>query len=86
MEIRLRYSGVKSIVIRAGDFFGSGSGTWFDQAISKDLRKGVVTYPGPPDVPTAWAYLPDLARTFVAVAARRAQLGSFELFTLRASA
>jgi nucleoside-diphosphate-sugar epimerase len=80
MEDRLRPSGVQTIVIRAGDFFGSGSGTWFDQVIAKDLRKGVFAYPGPPDVPTAWAYLPDLARTFVAVAARRAQLGSFEVF------
>lgn len=80
MEDRLRHSGVRGIVIRAGDFFGSGKGTWFDTAIVKNIRKGVFTYPGPSDVATAWAYLPDLARSFVAVAERRATLSPFEVF------
>ncbi|MFZ2309759.1 MAG: NAD-dependent epimerase/dehydratase family protein [Rhodoferax sp.] len=80
MEARLQQSGVRGIVIRAGDFFGSGRGTWFDLSIAKDLRKGVLTYPGPKGVSTSWAYLPDLARTFVAVAERRAQLQPFEVF------
>jgi nucleoside-diphosphate-sugar epimerase len=79
MEEHIRRSGVRSVVIRAGDFFGSGKGTWFDQAIVKDIAKGVFTYPGAMDVPTAWAYLPDLARTFVAVAERRAQCKAFEV-------
>jgi nucleoside-diphosphate-sugar epimerase len=77
MEAHIRRSGVRSIVIRAGDFFGSGQGTWFDQAIVKDIAKGVFTFPGALDVPTAWAYLPDLARSFVAVAERRQQLKPF---------
>ncbi len=79
MEAQLQRSGVRTIVIRAGDFFGSGNGTWFDQVIVKDLQKGVFTYPGTKDVATAWAYLPDLARTFVSVAAKRAQLPAFEV-------
>lgn len=79
MEQRLRNSGVPSIVIRAGDFFGGGKGTWFDTAMVKDIRKGQFTYPGAPGVSRAWAYLPDLARTFVAVAQRRAQLPAFEV-------
>jgi nucleoside-diphosphate-sugar epimerase len=79
MEAHIRRSGVRSVVIRAGDFFGSGKGTWFDQAVVKDIAKGVFTYPGALDVPTAWAYLPDLARTFVAVANQRAQLNAFEV-------
>jgi nucleoside-diphosphate-sugar epimerase len=79
MEARLQSSGVPAVVIRAGDFFGAGTGTWFDQAIVKDLPKGVFTYPGPLDVPTAWAYLPDLAKTFVEVAARRDQFPSFQV-------
>lgn len=77
MEQRLRQSGVPSIVVRAGDFFGSGSGTWFDTVLVKDLSKGVFTDPGAPGVPRAWAYLPDLAQTFVAVARRRAVLPAF---------
>jgi nucleoside-diphosphate-sugar epimerase len=80
MEEHIRRSGVRSIVIRAGDFFGAGKGTWFDQAIVKDLAKGFFTYPGTPDVATAWAYLPDLGRTFVALANKRAQTKPFEVF------
>ena len=79
MEQRLRQSGVRSIVIRAGDFFGGGKGTWFDTAMVKDIRRGQFTYPGTPDVSRAWAYLPDLARTFVAVARQRAKLPAFEV-------
>jgi nucleoside-diphosphate-sugar epimerase len=79
MESQLRRSGVSTVVIRAGDFFGAGEGTWFDKIIVKDLQKGLFTYPGAKDVATAWAYLPDLARTFVAVAAKRAHLPAFEV-------
>jgi nucleoside-diphosphate-sugar epimerase len=75
MEDRLRERarrGLNSVVIRAGDFFGSGAGSWFDQLIAKDIRRGRIVYPGPRDLPHAWAYLPDLARAFVAVASRPA--------------
>ena len=79
MEAQLQRSGVRAVVIRAGDFFGSGRGTWFDATIVKRIQKGVFTYPGQSGVGTAWAYLPDLARTFVAVAQQRAQLPTFEV-------
>ena len=69
--------GLDSVVIRAGDFFGSGAGSWFDQAIAKDIRRGRIVYPGPRDLAHAWAYVPDLARAFVAVASRPAA-GGFE--------
>lgn len=62
--------GLDSVVIRAGDFYGAGTGNWFDQALVKDVARGRLVYPGPLDVPHAWAYLPDLALAFVAVAAR----------------
>ena len=61
--------GLNAVTLRAGDFFGSGSGTWLDMAMVKDFAKGRFTYPGPMDVRKAWAYLPDLAATFVRVAA-----------------
>ncbi len=61
-------AGLRSTVIRAGDFFGGGKGSWLDLVIAKDLSKGRLVYPGPADVPHAWAHLPDLARAFVAVA------------------
>lgn len=68
-ELRARTArGLNGVVIRAGDFFGSGRGSWLDQAIVKNIGKGPLVYPGPLDVPHAWAYLPDLTRAFVAVA------------------
>jgi nucleoside-diphosphate-sugar epimerase len=70
--------GMRAVVLRAGDFFGSGTGSWLDQAIAKDLPRGRVTWPGPLDVTTSWAYLPDLARTFVRVAQERERLAAFE--------
>ena len=62
--------GLRSVVIRAGDFSGCGSGSWFDLVIVKSIARGKLVYPGPLDVPHAWAYLPDLAQAFAAVAAR----------------
>lgn len=60
---------LKSTVLRAGDFFGGdGTGSWLDLLIAKDLRSGKLVSPGPLDRPHAWAYLPDLARAFVALA------------------
>lgn len=61
---------LRSVVIRAGDFFGAGTGSWLDLVIVKSLRAGKLVYPGPLDVLHPWAYLPDLARAFVAVASR----------------
>jgi nucleoside-diphosphate-sugar epimerase len=63
-----RAQGLQAVVIRAGDFFGAGAGSWLDQVIVKKLPQGRVTWPGTLDAPHAWAYLPDLARAFVRVA------------------
>lgn len=71
---------LRAVVMRAGDYFGSGTGAWLDQAIAKDITRGRVTWPGPLDVTTPWAYLPDLARSFVQVAQRREQLPAFDTF------
>jgi nucleoside-diphosphate-sugar epimerase len=68
MAARSRSTGLRSVVVRAGDFYGSGAGSWLDLAIVKSLRAGKLVYPGPLDVPHAWAYLPDFARCFVALA------------------
>jgi len=71
-------SGLRVVVIRAGDFFGGpGRGSWFDLVIAKSLRQGKVVYPGRMNIVHAWAYLPDLARTFVLAAERRADLSVF---------
>lgn len=62
---------LRSSVLRAGDFYGSGTGSWLDLVIAKHLARGRLVYPGPTDLAHAWAFLPDLARAMVAVAAHR---------------
>ncbi|KZT14020.1 epimerase [Acidovorax sp. GW101-3H11] len=69
---------LRAVVLRAGDFFGSGAGGLLDQVIAKRLPQGRVTLPGPAHVATPWAYLPDLARTFVRVAEQRQHLAAFD--------
>jgi nucleoside-diphosphate-sugar epimerase len=72
-------AGLRVTVVRAGDFFGGPSpGSWLDMVIAKSLRNAKVVYPGRTDIPHAWAYLPDLARTFVMVANRRTELPVYE--------
>ena len=79
MERAYRDSGVRTILLRAGDFIDTeASGNWFDQIMIPRLGKGVFTYPGRPDIPHAWAYLPDLVRACVALAEMRHGLGQFE--------
>ena len=70
--------GMKAVVIRGGNFFGSGGGSWLDLVMAKDIEKGKLTYPGGEGVPTSWAYLPDMARSFVTVANQRHALPAFE--------
>ena len=73
-------AGLRTVILRAGDFFGGpGRGAWFDLVMVKSLPQGKVVYPGRTDVEHAWAYLPDLARTFTRVAAQRAALPPFEV-------
>ncbi|MGZ3305857.1 MAG: NAD-dependent epimerase/dehydratase family protein, partial [Asticcacaulis sp.] len=57
---------VRSLVIRAGDFFGAASKTsWMELLVAKNLARGELTGVGPRDTVHAWAYLPDLAETIV---------------------
>ena len=55
--------GVKSLILRAGDFFGPAvtANSWFSAALVKPGRRvRAVVYPGRHDVGHAWAYLPDV--------------------------
>ena len=69
---------MQAVVVRSGDFYGGGTGSWFDLVMAKDLASGKFTYPGRYDVATAWAYMPDLARAFVKVAEQRGRLLAFD--------
>lgn len=78
MERAYRQSGVRTILLRGGDFIDTrNSGNWFDQVLTKSLAKGRFTYPGDPDIPHAWAYLPDYCRAIVDLAERRETLPGF---------
>jgi nucleoside-diphosphate-sugar epimerase len=73
--------GVKTLILRAGDFFGGdGRGSWFDTVIVRAIERGKVTYPGPDDAIHAWAYLPDLSHAFVSLADKAGSLSNFEMF------
>ncbi len=79
MERAYRFSEVRTIILRAGDFIDTeASGNWFDMIMTPKISRGVVTYPGTRDVDHAWAYLPDLCRAAVQLAEKRDQLNRFE--------
>lgn len=76
--------GVRTIVIRAGDFFGgTRPESWLDLIILKELKKDRFTWPGPGDIVHAFSYLPDLAEAFVRVAEKRGDLPAFSSFNFR---
>jgi nucleoside-diphosphate-sugar epimerase len=66
MEQRIADSGVRAIILRAGDFFGPRPGNnWLSQGMikpGKPVRS--IFYPGKRGVGHAWAYLPDVGEAF----------------------
>jgi nucleoside-diphosphate-sugar epimerase len=85
MERRLRVaaaSGVRSLIVRAGDFFGPCAGNnWFSQGLIKPGKPVTsISYPGRPGLGHAWAYLPDLAETMTQLVERESTLATFETF------
>jgi nucleoside-diphosphate-sugar epimerase len=83
MEQALREAGVPVLIVRCGDFFGPKPGNnWLSQGIVPAGRPVTsVTYPGPLEIPHTWAYLPDVAETFVRLLAT--DLGDFEAFQMQ---
>ncbi|AMO98026.1 short chain dehydrogenase family protein [Collimonas arenae] len=75
-------SGVRTLVVRAGDFFGPHmANSWFSQGLVKagqPIKK--VVYPGKRGIGHQWAYLPDVAETMMQLIEREAELGAFETF------
>ncbi|MQR00640.1 NAD-dependent epimerase/dehydratase family protein [Glaciimonas soli] len=85
MEQRLREastSGARVLIVRAGDFFGPNTGNgWFSQCLIKPGKPvNTISYPGQPDIGHQWAYLPDVARTMVALLQNRSTLDAFAAF------
>lgn len=78
MEAAYRTSGIRTIVLRAGDFLDTeASGNWFDRIIAARAASGVLRYPGRFDAMHAWAYLPDLAQAAAGLADRRDSLPAY---------
>jgi nucleoside-diphosphate-sugar epimerase len=83
VEARLRVAaeqGTRVIILRSGDFFGSGSGSYLDRLLIRDIGSGRLTCPGPLDVVHEWAYLPDLAEALRRLVDARAALPPFAQF------
>jgi nucleoside-diphosphate-sugar epimerase len=78
MEAAYRDSGVRTILLRAGNFIDSdGNGDVMQLLILRDIARGRLTRAGGADVMQAYAYVPDWARAAVMLAARRADLPTF---------
>ncbi len=67
MEYMLRRTPQPALIVRAGDFFGPNApGSWVGGGMIKAGKPiSSVTFPGDPKTLHAFAYLPDLAETFI---------------------
>lgn len=69
METLLREAsaqGVRSLIVRAGDYFGPKAGNnWFSQMVTAGRPVAHVTRIGKAGVGHQWAYLPDVAETML---------------------
>lgn len=74
--------GARSIVLRAGDFFGPQAGnSWFSQGMIKPGQAVKrINLPSDPGVGHQWSYLPDVAQTVVQLLNHREQLAPFSTF------
>ena len=79
MEQAYRASGVRTIVLRAGNFIDPAR---TDDVMSllfmRSIKSGRVTRAGDPDAMQAFCFLPDWARAAVMLAEKRAELETFE--------
>jgi nucleoside-diphosphate-sugar epimerase len=88
MELKLQKAsldGVRSIVVRAGDFFGPRAGSsWLTRGMtsSSPLLRSVF-YPGPSSIGHSWAYIPDLAETMVRLIECERPMGAYEMVHFR---
>jgi nucleoside-diphosphate-sugar epimerase len=79
MEARYRDAGVRTIVLRAGNFIDpKRDNDVMSSLFLRSIATGRITLPGDPDVLQAYAYVPDWARAAVLLAERRAGLSPFE--------
>ncbi len=84
LERRLQHAaadGVRSLILRCGDFFGPHAGNnWFAAMVKPGRPARSISYPGDPDLRHAWAYLPDVGETVARLLERENGLAVFERF------
>lgn len=79
MEAAYRESGVRTIILRAGNFIvPEGRDDVMGSMILRAIGKGRITAAGDPAALQAYAYVPDWARAAVMLADRRDSLAMFE--------
>lgn len=77
-------SGVRSLIVRAGDYFGAGRSNWLMGAMvkpGKPIRS--MLYPGRAGIGHQWAYVPDVAETMLRLVERDSELPDFATFHMR---
>ncbi|SLN58753.1 NAD-dependent epimerase/dehydratase family protein [Roseisalinus antarcticus] len=79
MEAQYRASGVRTIVLRAGNFIDpERKDDVMGVVLMRGITRGKLTSPGDPGAMQAFCYLPDWARAAVMLAERRGDLACFE--------
>jgi nucleoside-diphosphate-sugar epimerase len=83
MERRLEKSGIPTLILRAGDFYGPQPGnSWLSQGMVKPGEVRSILYPGTKGAGHAWAYLPDVGETFARLLDRERELPRFARYHL----
>jgi nucleoside-diphosphate-sugar epimerase len=80
-----REEGVRTLIVRAGDFFGPVSdSSWLTEGwVKKGKPLTAFSIPGPLEVLHDWAYLPDLAETMARLVNRETRLADFAVYNFR---
>jgi nucleoside-diphosphate-sugar epimerase len=83
MERSIENSGVRGLILRAGDFYGPRPGnSWLSQGMVKPGRTRAILTPGGKGVGHSWAYLPDVGETFARLLGRDRELPHFARYHL----
>ena len=79
MEAAYRASGVRTIILRAGNFIDpERKDDVMGLFLMRNIRRGRLIYPASPDTMQTYCYLPDWAEAAVRLSAIRQQLATFE--------